>query len=206
MEENKGNFTVEELRAEFLEKVAEIRKQLETINYLESRAGLPLTRMDELGQPSSETESRPPATQGVTQDRRGRPKPQIRPDEYLGLEPLRAAKSYMRRVGRAVEFDPEVADAVRNGGAAIKGADWKERLELGLTRSAHDVVKIRDGVFGLKELYTEEQLKGLRTSRNRASVKPKRRKSKRKKGKPSAGKKGKPEKKEKPHSEKSEAS
>ena len=79
-------------------------------------------------------------------------------------EPLEAAKKYMRAVGQAVHFD-EITDAVQRGGAAIQGANWRDRLELSLKRSPYQVITVAEKTYGLSDFYTEEQLNRLRASR-----------------------------------------
>jgi hypothetical protein len=100
----------------------------------------------------------------------------IRPDEFFGDEPMEAAKKYIRSVGYAVSFD-EITDAVQRGGAATKGADWRDKLEISLKRSPYQVITVADKTYGLSEFYTEEQLKRFRNNRrgdaDRSKKKPK---------------------------------
>jgi hypothetical protein len=88
----------------------------------------------------------------------------IKPDQFLGQTPLDAAKRYLAMVGHAAQFD-EIADAVQRGGAAIKGADWRDRLEMSLLRSVYEVVKVQEKTYGLVSFYTDEQIAGLRGMR-----------------------------------------
>ena len=99
--------------------------------------------------------------------------PSVRRDEFLGLKPLAAAKQYLKKSGQAGTID-EIGNAIHMGGAAISGSKWKEELEASLTRSIVDVIKIQDGVFGLAEFYTEEQIKGIRQVRRRVPAQKKR--------------------------------
>jgi hypothetical protein len=59
----------------------------------------------------------------------------------------------------------EIGDAVTRGGAAIKGSDWRDKLETSLIRSTYEIVKVQEHTFGLVSFYTEDQLKGLRETR-----------------------------------------
>ena len=165
------NKTLEDLKQQLAAKVAEAKKVLAAVNTLEELLGLPQTTLGDLGASVSLQES-----VGISDSVKvtfSSPKSatnSIRPDEYLGVDPLKAAKQYMRRVGRAVHID-EIAEAISKGGAAISGAAWKDKLLRSLTRSTADVVKVQEGTFGLAEFYTEEQLKGLRSvRRQRAST------------------------------------
>jgi len=96
--------------------------------------------------------------------KRGRGLAGLRPDQYFGEEPLEAAKAYMKSVGHAIHFD-EIADAVERGGAATRGAGWRDRLELSLKRSPYEVIMVSEKTFGLSEFYSEEQLKRIRDAR-----------------------------------------
>lgn len=171
--------TLEDLKHQLVSKLAEVKRLLATINALEEFAGLPKTLVQDIaGEPTpldaaALNEPGVSASLGVS---RGSQPSVIRADEYLGEDPLRAAKKYIRRVGHAVHID-EIAEAIKRGNAATKGLDWKERLERGLIRSTADVVKVGEGTFGLTSFYTAEQLKGLRAARQRVSTgDPKRRK------------------------------
>ena len=157
MNESTAHFskTLDDFKQQLAAKLTEARKILAVINALEETLGLPKTAPSELAA-------------GVSiQDPVAPPKPaenSIRPDEYLGESPLDAARKFLRRVHRAVHLDV-IADAIRRGGAAATGANWKEQLEASLLRSTRDVVKVQEGIYGLTEFYTEQQLKGLRQTR-----------------------------------------
>lgn len=97
----------------------------------------------------------------------------IKPEEYLGDEPLEEAKKYIASVGHAVHFE-EIADAVSRGGAATQGSDWREKLETSLIRSTFEVVKVQEKTFGLTKFYSEEQLRRVRGTRRQAEPKNKR--------------------------------
>jgi hypothetical protein len=176
--------TLDELRSRLNEKVREAKQTLTTLNSLEADYGQPITPLSEL----METDA-PPALEGAQPFKRvfsgevhtaPQRLPVIRPDHFLGMQPLDAAKSFLGMVGHALSVD-EIADAVKRGGAAIVGAIWKERLEESLTRSVADVVKVQDHTFGLVRFYTEDQIKGIRGTRRQISTGKKKRGRSRKK-------------------------
>jgi hypothetical protein len=158
--------TLEDLKQQLSIKMAEVKRLLTTINSLEEYAGLPKTVFQDAGVAVSVHDS---ASISEAVDVIPRGVSRIRPDEFLGEDPLKAAKKYIGRVGHAVGFD-EIADAVSRGGAATKGADWRERLKTGLIRSTHDIVKVQDDTFGLTGFYTDELLKNLREARRPQST------------------------------------
>lgn len=174
--------TLEEFKTDAANQVADLKRAIESINMIERRYRLPLTSLTELeafGVPAL-SELQPsllpgPQRTGTTD---------VRFDLYLGLPPLEAAKRYIEPFGHAVHFD-EICDAVRRGGAATKGSDWKDKLHESLVRSTAEVVKVQDNVFGLVKFYSEEQLRGLRSTRRQAAPPSK---AKRKPGRPPGSK------------------
>ena len=166
--------TLADLQRDLTEALENAKRIQATMNTLERMVGAPLTSVVGM---TAEGRSPDPSAGG----RRGA----VRPDEFLGQSPLEAAKQYIKAVGHAVHID-EIADAIGKGGAAVKGGDWREKLEMSLTRSVFDVVKVQEKTFGLTNFYSEEQIRGLRGARRGAdSVRPKKkgkqRKSKRRK-------------------------
>lgn len=176
--------TVEDLRRQVAFKISEARTALTGLNALETAFGLPLTDFAELA------EIEPQAPLHASQGSPGQPKPlrpihlrgggaSIRPDEFLGIEPMHAAKRYMAMIGHAVTFD-EIADGIQRGGAAIHGAGWREKLETSLMRSPYEVVKVADKTYGLASFYSEEQLatlRGARRLKRQGAPKPKRKRA-----------------------------
>jgi len=73
----------------------------------------------------------------------------IRPDEFYGLEPLVAAKKYLKKPKKAVPFK-EITAAIRAGGGDPGN---EEKLKVSLARSTWDIVKIGEDMFGLIEFY-----------------------------------------------------
>src|SRR5262249_16084360 len=129
---------------------------------------LPLTSIQEFLGTASNAPPLPngfqPIQQSPNNPRRGGSSISLLPDQFLGDEPMEAAKKYMRSVGHAVPFD-EIADAVKGGGGGIRGADWRDRLEISLKRSPYQVVTVADHTYGLADFYSDEQLKRRRNTR-----------------------------------------
>lgn len=163
---------LEGLIEEVVSKLLGVQADLVTINALEQKFGLPVTMLADLiaddgallgNTPTSVQVAAIGVTRQVVSQTR-RPGTQIRADEYLGEEPMEAAKKYIKSMGQAVKFE-DIASAVERGGAAIRGADWKERLEISLKRSPYQVITVSEGTYGLSDFYTEEQLNRLKASR-----------------------------------------
>jgi hypothetical protein len=84
---------------------------------------------------------------GVAEKKEGRLT--IRMDEFFGLQPLEAAKRYLKKKGEAATLD-EIVAAIQAGGCKVNSA---ANLRKTLTRSTWQVAKVgRDG-FGLVEFY-----------------------------------------------------
>jgi hypothetical protein len=172
--------TAEELRRQVAAKIQEAREQLALLNGLEIAFGLTPTQFGELNGMTAPATMGPPTTgQGGGQGIPRRSNPQaIRADDFLGEEPMQAAKKFMAMVGHAITFD-EIADAIQRGGAAVQGAGWREKLETSLMRSPYEVIKVADKTYGLASFYSEEQLdrlRGQRRMKRLGAPKPKRKK------------------------------
>lgn len=148
--------TLEDLKQQLAAKLADAAKTLAAINVIEEMIGVARTQMPSMYQLDDSATFGGPSTSGKTTS--------IKADEYLGEEPVDAAKKYMRKVGHAVHID-EIGEAISKGGAAIRGADWKERLGNSLLRSTADVIKVQDKTFGLVDFYSPEQIARLRGTR-----------------------------------------
>jgi len=164
--------TLEDLKKQLKTRLEEVGRILSAINTMEELFGQEKTSLQGLGINLAEDI---PVGENV-RVKVGRPQnADIRPDQFLGISPLDAAKKYLRTIGRAAHVD-EIANAVTRGSAAIKGAGWREELEESLLRSTREVVKVQEHIYGLTEFYTEDQLKGLReTRRQRPEPKTKKR-------------------------------
>lgn len=161
--------TLDEFKNELAEKLADIVSLLAMIHHLEDRIGVPRSPLPEtvinfIG-PSSPSQGGTTASQTIRRQA-GATGKSIRPDQFLGDAPLDAAKKYLEMVGHAVHFD-EIADAIQKGGAAVKGHDWRDKLEVSLVRSVYEVVKVQDKTFGLTSFYSEDQIRRLRGARAR---------------------------------------
>ena len=181
--------TLEDLRQQLSAKLREARSLVSAMNTLEELAGLDRTVLSEV-QPDSalpadnHSQNGAAASIGARAGSQGRSQP--RPDQYLGRSPLDAAKAYIAEVGHAAHLD-EIAEAIQNGGAAVRGVGWREQLETSLTRAVYEVVKVQEKTFGLRSFYSDEQIAGLRgTRRSPAPVKTKPKKLKAKRKKPHA--------------------
>lgn len=168
--------TLDDIKRQIVAKIEEATRLLVTVNTLEEMLGTPKSNLaDYIGEgsdvsvPQQGTSSTPRVV--APSHRIGSPR-SIKPDQFLGEPPLDAAKKYIGLVGHAVHFD-EIADAVQRGGAATKGTDWREKLEMSLLRSVFEVVKVQDRTYGLVSFYTEEQIEGLRGTRRRPEPKSK---------------------------------
>jgi len=154
---------LEDFRQQLKTKLDEVRRILSAINIMEEEFGQQKTSLDTLS--INVLSEASPTDSGGVNVHVGRPRnTNIRPDEFLGMNPLDAGKRYLRSIRQAAHID-DIATAVSGGGAAIKGSNWKEELEESLLRSTREVVKVQERIFGLTEFYTEEQLKGLRQIR-----------------------------------------
>lgn len=165
--------TLDDMRRQATEKLEEVKPIIAGMNAVEATFGLPLTLLQDLVEGTAGAPPGAPTLQGSGSASTSIPKIQprragqgIRPDEYLGEEPMEAAKKYLSSIGHAVHFD-EIADAVQRGGAAVQGANWRERLELSLKRSPYQVITVAEKTYGLADFYTQEQLTRLRSSRRR---------------------------------------
>lgn len=77
----------------------------------------------------------------------------ISPGEFYGLEPLEAAKKFLRKRGQTTEF-AEIVSGLRAGGCDLGN---EEELRLSLARSTTQVVKVGDNLFGLVEFFPHVQ-------------------------------------------------
>jgi len=169
--------TLDELRAALMPTAMVVRNDLALINSMEQRYGLPPTTFDDLVG-SGEIASESPAESTFPSLRRSSitpsPRPggshlSIRADQYFGREPLDAAKMYLADLGHAAHLD-QISEAIQKGGVAVKGATWREALEMSLLKSVYDVVKVQDHTFGLIRFYSEDQIKQIRDMRRQTAT------------------------------------
>jgi hypothetical protein len=115
------------------ERMAELKKLLTGLNTLEDLCSQPQSQMGsffDFGQPDAGSSN-------------------IRPDEFYGLEPIQAAKRYLRKIGKSASIRDIVA-ALKSGGCD-PGND--KAFALSLARSTMEIAKIGDDLFGLVEFY-----------------------------------------------------
>src|ERR1017187_10033792 len=72
----------------------------------------------------------------------------VKDGEFYGLEPLEAAKRFLKRKGEAATL-PVIMEALKTGGVTAN----EDTLRLSLSRSTWDVAKISDDLYGLLEFY-----------------------------------------------------
>jgi len=172
--------TVDDIKRQITSKLDEAARLIVTVNTLEEMIGAAPSRLadflagdSEEAAPSTANHGTAAASRSTQPSSFGRSGSRfIKPDQFLGQPPLEAAKQYLGMVGHAAHFD-EIADAVQRGGAATKGSDWRDKLEVSLVRSVYEVVKVQDKTFGLMSFYTPEQIQGLRGTRRGAERKDK---------------------------------
>lgn len=176
--------TLEDFRLQLSVKLNETARVLAVVNALEEQLGLPKTSPNNAGGVTWNVSLGDEMRVSDASNPGGNSPGVIRPDEYLGDPPLEAAKKYLRRVRRAASLE-DIADAISKGGAAIRsGSDWRTELDASLTRSTREVVKVREGTYGLVEFYSEEQLRGLRASRRQRPEPPRKRGKPRRRSRP----------------------
>lgn len=77
----------------------------------------------------------------------------VRPDEFFSMSQSEAAKTYLRKIKRAISFD-QLVEALRNGGAQLGGADPKKTLSVSLARNPlREFVYPQDNFIALREFY-----------------------------------------------------
>ena len=116
-------------------RMAELQKLLTALNTLEGLCGQSKTTLGEIFSFGPVASVKP----GI----------HVEPDEFVGLEPLEAAKRYLKKPKKAALIQDIVA-AIRAGGGDPGN---EEKLKVSLARSTWDVIKIGDDRFGLLEFY-----------------------------------------------------
>jgi hypothetical protein len=72
----------------------------------------------------------------------------VKDGEFYGLEPLEAAKRFLKRKGEAASLTV-IMEALKTGGITAN----EDTLRLSLSRSTWDVAKVGDDLYGLLEFY-----------------------------------------------------
>jgi hypothetical protein len=74
----------------------------------------------------------------------------LRPDEFVHLPALEAAKRYLKKAGQPARPFKEIVEAIKTHGGEVGRED---RLKIQLIRSTADIKKVGDDLFGLLEWY-----------------------------------------------------
>ena len=111
-------------------QMAEVLKLQKGLNSLEDILGEPYTSLSELfGLDSAEVG--------------------VKPGEFYGLEPLDAAKRYLKKRGGSPRSLVDIVEALKMGGCSASRDD----LRLSLSRSTYDIVKAGEDLYGLIEYF-----------------------------------------------------
>jgi len=123
--------------------LAELVKEIAGLNALEQVMGKPQTPLSAfLG---LEIQSNGSASSGVS----------VKFDEFFGMDQLDAAKAYLRKTKEARPFNEIITKIVEGGGKVPS----ESKLQISLSRSTLDVVKIGGDRYGLREHYPNAKLK-----------------------------------------------
>jgi hypothetical protein len=131
------------------DKMVELRKLVAGLNTLEDLCGQPKTALSLFFAFSEEEHS-------VT----------ISPEEFYDLDPLEAAKRYMKKLGALGLKSAtvgQIVNAIREGGGDPGNED---KLRLSLARSTYEVAKIGDDRFGLVEVLGIKRERSGKKKRN----------------------------------------
>jgi len=131
------------------EKMTELKKLVAGLNTLEDLSGQPKTGLAALFNLT-------PEVAALT----------IAPDEFYGLEPLIAAKEYLKKIGKTGTKSAQFGDivtAIKAGGGDPGNED---KLRVSLARSTYEVVKIGEDRYGLVEFFEHvERKRGAKKKR-----------------------------------------
>lgn len=114
-------------------------------------------------------------------------RPDLRGDEFFGMSQGEAARSYVTKVGHAVELD-ELLQALSKGGCHVGGADPSRTLYIALIRNTKDFVKLPNGLLGLRSMYPSLKPSAGNAGKPKAKSKGKKKAAKKRAAKASAGK------------------
>lgn len=161
--------TLEHFRQQRSTKIQEIRSLDTIIRGLEQELGDPAPAVETSDSFVPLEPSAPVGVNGAL--------PQPRADEFFSMTQTEAAKSYLKKVGRAISMD-QLLDGMKRGGAHVGGADPKSTLYVSLMRNPNrEFVRVSEGVVGLREFYPnlKSTKNGARRSRVKRTKKRKRR-------------------------------
>lgn len=121
-------------------RLESLKKLQSALNNLEAVAGVPKTSLSALLSFDADDSENVSTTLSVS------------PHEFFGLEPLEAAKKYLRKVG-PVRKSAHISDIIRaiHDGGGDPGPE--DKLRVSLARSTFEVAKIGEDRFGLLEYF-----------------------------------------------------
>ncbi|MBF0635445.1 MAG: hypothetical protein HQK85_12395, partial [Nitrospinae bacterium] len=94
------------------------------------------------------------------------PKPLLtRPDEFFSLDPVEAAKKFLRKKGHALHFN-EIVRGIKAGGCSIPS---EEKFRTTLGRSTFVFAKIDENHYGLLDFYKDEKDKRFKKVKERGA-------------------------------------
>jgi hypothetical protein len=135
------NDTIEKLKAEIGEHVSYIKREpaweqidklYRALGTIEELAETPRTSLVELF--------------GI-EDGTGK-STRVKQGEYYGLEPLEAAKRFLKKRGEATSLDT-IMEALATGGVQAE----RDAVRISLSRSTWDVAKVGTDIYGLVDFY-----------------------------------------------------
>jgi hypothetical protein len=145
-----------EVQAEELKShpaMAEMIRLHKGLNTLEDLCGDPLTPLSSLlGLGDSQIVSSPASLVSV--------------GEFYGLEPLDAAKRYLRKRNKPATFD-EIVAAIETGSCEVSN---KATLKVSLGRSTFEIAKLSEDSFGLLEWYPHVKRSSARKQQRGAAA------------------------------------
>ncbi len=142
---------IDALRSQALERVqllkqhpamGDLLKIHSAMNSVEDVEGVPRTSLSELFGLEQSSEATAPVTA-------------IRPGQYLGKNPLEAAKDFLALRKSSATLD-EIIDGLK-AGSCDPGA--RDKFGLSLARSTFSFVKLNDNIFDLLDRYPDEKAK-----------------------------------------------
>ena len=112
--------------------MAELIRLHKGLNTLEDLAGDPITPLSALFG-LGDSQNAPAAA------------PLVSVGEFYGLEPLEAAKRYLRKRGKPTTFD-QIVDGIEAGSCEVPN---RATLKVSLARSTFEIAKLSDDTFGM---------------------------------------------------------
>jgi hypothetical protein len=83
-------------------------------------------------------------------------KVRVRPDEFVGMTYIEAAKQHLTKVGHAISTD-ELLEVLKSGGCVVGGVNPKKTLYISLVRGREFVpIPGQSGFLGLRSFYDKK--------------------------------------------------